>query len=174
MDAYQGLYKIRFYFWIGLQLLFRTIIFGLSVLDRSTNLTISATLIGSLLCITGRLSPFKSQINNILEVLCMLNLLAIFTISLHTTANKLTIDIIINILVSLALFKLVCIIVLHVKSLWDDNAKCCGCNGMIKKLSSCFWELISKNTPPKPIELVNAVLEVAYDYKEYQELLIGY
>jgi len=174
LDTYQSPYKIRFYFWIGLQLLFRTIILGLSALDRNTKLIISAMLIGTLLWITERFSPFKSQINNILEALYMLNLLAMFTISLHTTANKLTVDIIINILVSLALFKFVYIIVLHVKSLWDVNIKCCGCNWMTKKLSSCFGKLIGKNNLPKPIELFNTVQEVAYDYKEYQEALIGY
>jgi len=136
-------------------------------MDRNTNLIISAILTGALVWITERFSPFKSQINNILEALYMLNLLAMFTISLHTTANKLTIDIIINILVSLGLFKFVCIIVLHVKSLWDANVQCCGCSGMTKKLSSYFKKLTSKNAPSKSIELVNAVSEVAYNYKEF-------
>jgi len=173
LDAYQGPYKITFYFWTGLQLLFRAIIFGLSALDRNTNLIISIILIGTLVWITERFSPFKSQINNILEALYMLNLLAIFAISLHTTANKLTIEIIINILVSLGIFKFVCIIVLHVKSLWEANVKCCDCSGMTKKLSSYFGKLTSKNTPPDSIELANAVPEVAYNYKEFQEPLIG-
>jgi len=173
LDAYQGPYKKGFYFWIGLQLLFRTIILGLSALDRSTNLIISAILIGTLVWITGRFSPFKNQINNILEALYMLNLLATFTVSLHMTANKLTIDIIINILVSLALFKFICIIVLHVKSLWDANVKFCDCNGMTKKLSSYFGKFTDVSNPPKSIGLVNVAPEVDYNYKEFQEPLIA-
>jgi len=44
---------------------------------------------------------------------------------------------------------------------------------MTKKISNYFRKSTSKNTPPKSIELVNAVPEVAYNYKEFQEPLIG-
>ena len=44
LDAYQGPYKNAFYFWTGLQLLVRAILFGLSVVERNTNLLISSIL----------------------------------------------------------------------------------------------------------------------------------
>jgi len=34
LDAYQGPYQIKFYYWTGLQLLIRAIFFGLSALDH--------------------------------------------------------------------------------------------------------------------------------------------
>ena len=170
LDAYQGPYKNKFYYWTGLQLLIRAIFFGLSALDRNTNLIISIILFGILLWLTEKLSPFKNQINNVLETLYILNLLSVFTVSLHTTANKRITDIIINILITLAIFKLVCIMVVHVKN-------CCGVNikenRMIKKLSCYIGKITGANDPPKSIELVNAVPEVKYNYKEFQEPLIG-
>ena len=170
LDAYQGPYKNKFYYWTGLQLLIRAIFFGLSALDRNTNLIISIILFGILLWLTEKLSPFKNQINNVLETLYILNLLSVFTVSLHTTANKHITDIIIDILISLAIFKLVCIMVVHVKN-------CCGVNikenRMIKKLSCYIGKITGANDPPKSIELVNAVPEVKYNYKEFQEPLIG-
>ena len=45
LDAYQGPYKIKFYYWIGLQLLIRAIIFGLSALDKSLNEMLSILLL---------------------------------------------------------------------------------------------------------------------------------
>ena len=173
LDAYQGPYKIRFYFWTGLQLLLRAIIFGLSALDRNTNLTISVILLGTLIWLTERFSPFKNQANNILEALYMLNLLALFTVALHTTANKHTVGIIINLLISLAIFKLACIITIHVKNLCNANIKGCDCSKMTKKFSSYFGKLTGANNPPKSIELINPVPVVAYNYKEFREPLIG-
>ena len=173
LDAYQGPYKIKFYFWTGLHLLVRAIIFGLSALDKNTYLTISIILFGILLWLTEKLSPFKNQVNNTLEVLYILNLMAVFTISLHTTASKHTTGIIIGVLVSLAMFMLLCIIVIHVKNCCGTNIKENNCGAMIKKLTSYFMTLRGASSPPKSIELVNAVPEVKYNYKEFQEPLIG-
>ena len=68
--------------------------------------------------LTGKLSPYKSQRNNILEALYLLNLFIIFTstIALHKTTS----EIIINVSVLLAMFKLLFILLLHVKN--------CFCN----------------------------------------------
>ena len=170
LDTYQGPYKIRFYFWTGLQLLLRAILFGLSALDRNTNLMISVILFGTLIWLTERFSPFKNQLNNLLEVLFMLNLLAMFAVGLHTTANKYTVGIITNILISLAIFKLACVIIIHVKNFCSANIKGCDCSRMTKKFSKYF---AGANNPPKSIELVNPVPAVAYNYKEFQEPLIG-
>ena len=68
LDAYQGPYKIEFYFWTGLHLLVRVTIFGLSALDKNTNLMISIILFSILLWLTEKFSPFKNQVNNTLEV----------------------------------------------------------------------------------------------------------
>ena len=173
LDAYQGPYKIRFYFWSGLQLLLRAILFGLSGLDRNTNLMISVILLGTLIWLTERFSPFKNQVNNILEALYMLNLLAMFTIALHTTADKHTVGITINILISLAILKLACIITVHVKNFCNANIKRCDCSRMTKRFSRYFGKLSGANDPPNSIELINPVPEVAYNYKEFQEPLIG-
>ena len=50
LDAYQGTYKNKFYFWTGLQLLVRAILFGLSAVDRNINLLISSILFVILIC----------------------------------------------------------------------------------------------------------------------------
>jgi len=39
LDAYQGPYKIKFYYWTGLQLVIRVLFFGISSLDITINLT---------------------------------------------------------------------------------------------------------------------------------------
>ena len=65
LDAYQGPYKDKYYFWTGLELVMRAVFFGLSALNRNTNLMISSILIGMAACIHGTAFPFKRarQIN---------------------------------------------------------------------------------------------------------------
>ena len=111
LDAYQGPYKIKFYYWTGLQLVFRAIFLGLSALDRETNLTISVILLGVIICL-HKVAPFINSKNNILEMLSFLNLQLIFVTAYFMTANA----IMINASVSLLMFHLMCIIALHIKT----------------------------------------------------------
>ena len=46
LDVYQGPYEDNVRFWTGLQLVMRAVIFGLSTLDRNTNLMLTLLLIG--------------------------------------------------------------------------------------------------------------------------------
>ena len=96
LDAYQGPYKIKYYYWSGWQLVIRAIFFGLSALERDTNLMISSISLGVIICLQ-KVFPFTEKINNIIEMLSLLNLQAIFVIAYFVTIN----DILINVAVSL-------------------------------------------------------------------------
>ena len=98
--------------------------------------------------------------------------MSMFTVSLHTTASKNTTDIIISILISLAILKPLCIIAVHIKNSCHGNIRESNC-GVVIKISRYFGKLTSTRNPQKSIELVNAVPEVKYNYKEFQEPLIG-
>ena len=137
LDAYQHPYRKNFYFWIGLQILIRVLLFGLSALEKHVNLSISIILFGVLIWLTGKFSPFKSAKNNILEALFLLNLFMIFTstISLHKTAG----NVITNILISLAMFKLLFIIALHVKDIFSrTNLWGCNCTKVTDNFTDCL------------------------------------
>ena len=110
LDAYQGPYKIKFYYWTGLQLVIRAIFFGLSALDRDINLMLSIILLGVIICL-HKVFPFNKKINNVSEMLSLLNLQAIFVIVYFMNTN----DIMINFAVSLVMFQLMCIVLLHVR-----------------------------------------------------------
>ena len=117
LDAYEVPYKIKFYYWTGLQLVFRAVFFGLSALDRSINLTVSVTLLGVIICLQ-KVFPFNKKMNNIMEMLSLLNLQVIFVIAYFMTN-----DIMINAAVSLVMFQLICIILLHIKELFCNVLK---------------------------------------------------
>ena len=68
IDAYQGPYKYKYYYWTGLQFVARAVFFGLSALDRDTNLTISITLLTAMTIIQAKFSPFKSEYKNFNDI----------------------------------------------------------------------------------------------------------
>ena len=129
LDAYQGPYKIKFYYWTGLQLVIRAIFFGLSALDRDVNLMISIILLGMIICL-HEVFPFNKKINNIMEMLSLLNLQAIFVIAYFMNTN----GIIINAAISLLMCQLMCIILLHIK------APFCSGNNFTKKIDQ-VWKM---------------------------------
>ena len=67
LDAYQGPYKDKFYYWTGLQLLIRAVFFGLLSLDKEINLMVGIILLGVLGGMTGIMQPFKNKYKNYQE-----------------------------------------------------------------------------------------------------------
>ena len=111
LDAYQGPYKSKFYYWTGLQLAIRTAFFGLSALSRDTNIMVSTIVIGTNIFIQGVANPFKNRRQNIHELFLLLNLLTLFTVTQYTTANSTGV----NILVSIAILQFVIISLNHMR-----------------------------------------------------------
>ena len=82
-DAYFGPYKDKNFYWTGLQLILRAVFFSLSAFQRNINLTSGIILLGLLLFLQGLMSPFKSKYKNIQEALVILNLQAVYALTLY-------------------------------------------------------------------------------------------
>ena len=83
LDAYQGPYKDRFYYWTGLQLVVRVILLTVSSLKRNNNLTICIIVFSIFGGIHGVVQPLKSKIQNYQELLFILYLHGIYAIALN-------------------------------------------------------------------------------------------
>ena len=174
LDAYQGPYQDKFYYWTGLQLVMRAVFFGLSALDRNTNLMISTHLIGVVVGIHGMVHPFKSKKRNIQEFLILLNLQAIFVFSMYRSSNHVAI----SVLTLLTLLYFISIILQHINKQWcekyypncTDTLKS-NLNVMLGRYLGYFKQPKQGRSSFHPnIELIP---EVTYNYKEFQESLIG-
>ena len=170
LDAYQGPYKDKYYFWIGLQLVMRAVFFGLSGLNRNTNLMISSILIGTTACIHGTLFPFKNMAKNIQELLMMLNLNCLFIYSLYTSAN----DTAVTVLIFLAFLQFLLIVINHIRL---HLLSICSVNLAKMKLDNIFKNIFGyfKNPAPNNADQGNLQLipEMAYNFREFREPLIG-
>ena len=91
LDAYQVPYKDGFYFWTGLQLLLRAVFYGISALDRNTNMMIGILILGVMECMYGSNCPFKSKSKNHQELMLIFNLQSLFAVSLFTTSNSIAV-----------------------------------------------------------------------------------
>ena len=174
LDAYQGPYKDKYYYWTGLQLLIRAVFFEISSLDRNINLTISIILLGVLIGMHGVIQPFKMKHKNYQELIFTLNLQALYAISLyHQDGNSLTT---ITIMISMAAIQFTFIITYHMITY--------VCGGVIRnkiQLSiNTFTGWITrlhKKSQPQRFQLQdnirNDIPEVAFKYHEFREPLLG-
>ena len=174
LDAYQGPYKDKFYYWTGLQFLIRAVFFGLSSLDRNINFIVSIILLCIYGIITGAAQPFINKIKNYQEFILIVNLHGLFAISLYT--QDVTNMIAVNIMISLSAVQFTLIFVYHIIAY--------ACGGVIRnKIQLCVncmsqWITRLRNK----IEHQNFNLqhitrdripEVAFNYDEFCEPLVG-
>ena len=111
LDAYQGPYKIKFYYWTGLQLVIRAVLFGMSSLDRKINVAVSIIVLGIIIGIHGTIQPFKIKHKNYQEVLICLNLQGLYVVLLYGQGAKSTTAI--NIMITMAAVHFIFIITYH-------------------------------------------------------------
>ena len=173
LDAYQGPYKIKFYYWTGLQLVMRTVFFGLSSLDTNINLPISITILSITNVVHTCSKPFKSKIKNYQELLLILNLLVLYTFAVSSAVNDIN-TIAVNGVITIAFTQFSLIVMYHITVY--------GCSEVIKKRSlSLYHDVLAvltskfyKKSQAKPFEFHHCnIPEVTYNYHEYQEPLIG-
>ena len=173
LDAYQGPYEDKYYFWTGFQLVMRAVFFGLSGLDRNTNLMISSMLTGTVACLHGTLFPFKNKAKNVQELLMMLNLNCVFVYSLYTSSN----DIAVTVLISWELLQFSLIVINHIRLYLLSFH---SVNLAKNKLETAFMKCFAYFKRPAPINNNNInqgnlqlIPEVAYNFREFREPLIG-
>ena len=100
--AYQGSYQTDFYYWTGLLLMIRVMLFGISSLDRQTNVGISIIFISMIIGFHGTVEPFKFKYKNYQDLLLFFNLQVLYVISLYDqNATNITV---INIMFGITLF----------------------------------------------------------------------
>ena len=174
LDAYQGPYKDNFYYWTGLQLLMRAVFFGISSLDRNINIAISILLLSVMIGLHGVMQPFKIKHKNYQELLLFFNLQGLYVILSYSQgiANSTAI----NIMIAVAAIHFGFIITYHIIVY--------VCGGVLRNkiwLSvNTFREWITrlhKKSQPQQFQLQESIRdnipEVAFNYHEYREPLVG-
>ena len=179
LDAYQGPYKISYYYYTGVQLLIRVIFFALSSLERNINLVLGTILLSMLIGIHGIISPLQNKVKNFQELLYMINLQILFVVALydHQVMSPSTI----NILFGIAAFHFVLIIIYHIFTYSCNNAIKTKARTGITTLSGWITTCRILSTCHNNRRLVNEVWEChtrneipeAVNYHHYRETLLN-
>ena len=173
LDAYQGPYKTKFYYWTGLQLVIRTIFFGLSSLSSNINLSVSIIILSIINVVHTSSKPFKNKFKNYQEFLLIINLLVLYTFALSSASSGIN-TIAVNIMITLAVVQFGLVVIYHILTY--------ACSGVItKRLLTIYHDVLTgwiprfyKKTQVRQFELHHCnIPEVTYNYHEYQEPLIG-
>ena len=180
LDAYQGPYKNHCYFWPGLQLTMRAIFFGLSALDKNINLAIGVVVLAAMLGIHGYVRPFKSTFKNIQELIFIFNLTVLFVfllsestssaIIVNTSVAIASVHFVIILLKNLRLYQ--CLLILESISRKHKNVVSLK-QFIASKCRHCIKRNQTLNNLEQNVPLHDVVPEIAYNFKEYREPLIG-
>ena len=171
LDAYQGPYKDKYYFWTGIQLLIRAVFFGISSLDRNINLIVSAILLTVYCGIYGIFRPFKSKAKNYQEIILIFNLHGLYVISLHSFHAT-----VINTIILMAAVHFIFIITYHIITYTFTGVIRNKIQLNVNTLSGWITRLCNK-LHRKQFQLQDFtrgnIPEVTFNYCEYREPLVG-
>jgi len=164
LDAYQGPYKDKFYYWTGLHLVIRVVFLGISALELKINLMIGNIIVAAICVMTGILHPFKYTFHNYQELLLLFNLQILYIFVQHTYSM-----IAVNTVIVMAAVHFTLIVVYHVITYM------CGgviINKMQQGVKTVVGWMVTKSPTYQRFELAN-VPEVSFNYREYQEPLVA-
>ena len=163
-DAFQGSHKDKYYYWIAVQLMFRSIFFSLYAFQIKLSLILVTIILVIFTGYYGYLQPNKNKIVNFQELSLLINLTILYAVSVRE--NKKIFSIIPNIMISLALIQFGIIAVGHFV------IYTCHCKFFIKK--KLFEKFSKKKSNQNSFEV--ALLDIperTYNYSEYQDGLVS-
>ena len=166
LDAFQGPFKDKCYYWIGLGIVLRSVFFSLYAFSSNTKLIISTMVLMIFNISFGFIHPNKNKLVNIQELSLLLNLAIMYAVSYQE--NSRIFSTISNVMISLA-FVQFCVIVSY-----HFLAFTCHCNlfNISQIVKFKFIHAKQSHGLADDIALLN-IPERAYNYSEYQDGLIS-
>ena len=170
LDAFQGSYKDRYYYWVAVHLTMRSLFFAMYGFQTSLKLFLSTTLLMIFSIYNGRIYPYKNKLVNIQELLLLLNLTIMYAVSYQS--NESIFSIVTNVMISLAFIQFCTIVLYHFLTYT------CHCNVEIilqalkERLVKFCYKNHSRNSHYGDVVLLN-IPECTYNYTEYQDGLVS-
>ena len=120
LDAYQSPFADPFRFWLGFRLLIRAFLFSISALETVNVLLINSITLSGLAIMQGYFRPFKNFYCNLWDLLFLLNLATLFTVSQYFGESN---AIIVIVLVGISFVKFVALICYHIMKAFGQQGK---------------------------------------------------
>ena len=112
IDAFQGSYTDKFYYWIAVQLMLRSIFFSLYAFQVQLSLFLATMILVVFTSFHGYLQPNKNTVINFMGLSILVNLTIVYAASIQE--NERIFSVITNVMMSLALLQFSIIVIGHI------------------------------------------------------------
>ena len=168
LDAFQGSYKDKYYNWIAINIILRSLFFALYGFQAKLRLIITAMMLVLLTGYHGYVHPNKNKLVNIQEHLLLINLTIMYAVSLQYGDS--IFSMVTNLLISLVCIQLLLIVLYHFFTYTCHcNIAMALHNGKQKIMQLCDKKHLQYAS--NDIMLLN-IPERTYNYDEYQDGLV--
>ena len=165
LDAFQGSYKDRYYQWVAVHIILRSIFFAFYAFTMKLRLLLATMVLVPFSCIYGYTRPNKNKLINFQELLLLINLTIMHAVSYYSNDN--VFGIVTNLMITLTFIQFCIIVIYHFLTY------ICQCN--IENTIHSVKERLMKHR--RDCHLINITLlnipECTYNYSEYQDGLVS-
>ena len=168
LDAFQGSYKDRYYYWVAVHMTMRSMLFAMYAFQANLKLILSTMLLIIFTVYSGCIYPYKNKLVNIQELLLLINLTIMYAVSYQYSES--VFSIVINIMISLAFIQFCAILFYHFLTYTCHFNVVITLQTLKHKLLRLYH---NKHLNCKiDVELLN-IPERTYNYTEYQDGLVS-
>ena len=170
LDAFQGSYRDKYYYCIGVQLILRSVFFCFYAFQIQLRLILTAIILILFTTLYGYSHPNKNALVRIQELLLLLNLTIMYAVSYQGSGA--IFSIVTNVMISLAFIQFCTIIFYHFLSYT------CRCNIVTtlqtrkQKMVKLFSKKIDDYQNANDLALPN-IPDPTYNYSEYRDGLVS-
>ena len=111
LDAFQGSYKDKYYYWLAVHITLRSILFGIHGFQTKLKLIITTVILVLFSGYHGYTRPHKNRLVNIQELLLLLNLTIMYAVSYQSSES--IFSIVTNVMISFVFIQFCTIVLYH-------------------------------------------------------------
>ena len=168
LDAFQGSYKDKYYNWIAINIILRSLFFALYGFQAELRLIITTMILVLLTGYHGHIRPNKHKLLNTQELLLLINLTLMYAISYQY--NDSVFSLVTNLMIGLVCIQLFIIVLYHFFTYtFHCNIAIALHNGKQKLMQLCSKKQLQYAS--NDVMLLN-IPERTYNYEEYQDGLV--
>ena len=167
LDAFQGSYKDKYYYWIAVNIILRSLFFALYGFQAKLRLIITTMILVLFLGYHGYIHPNKSKLVNVQELFLLINLTIMHAVSYQCSDG--VFSIVANLMINLVCIKLFIIVLHHFFTYtFHCNIAMALNNGKQKLMQLCS----EKHLQYVSNDFILRIPEPTYNYEEYQDGLV--
>ena len=166
LDAFQGSYEDKYYYWIAVNIILRSLFFALYGLKPKIRLLIATMIMVVFVTCHSYICPNKSKFVNVHELLLLINLTITYVVSYYSSSN--VFSLVTNIMISLAFIQFFTVVLYHFLTYTCHFDVLTTLQTVRENLMRFCAVRLDTSNHLNEIALLD-IDENAYNYNEYQE-----